>query len=67
MAREHMKSWQVGDVTVTEVVLAYWRHAEAYYRHADQTPTSEADRPTNGSPAPGRTRAPGAGPSRPGR
>jgi integrase len=31
------------DVTVAEVILAYWNHAETYYRHADQTPTSELD------------------------
>jgi integrase len=31
------------DVTVAEVILAYWQHAEGYYRHADQTPTSELD------------------------
>jgi integrase len=28
---------------MTEVILAYWRHAETYYRHPDGTPTSEAD------------------------
>jgi integrase len=30
-------------LTVNEVILAYWEHAQQYYRHPDGTPTSEAD------------------------
>jgi integrase len=30
-------------LSLNEVILAYWQHAEAYYRHPDGTPTSEAD------------------------
>src|SRR5262245_56252333 len=30
-------------LSVNEVILAYWRHVEAYYRHPDGTHTSEAD------------------------
>jgi integrase len=30
-------------LSVNEVILAFWQHAESYYRHADGTPTSEAD------------------------
>jgi integrase len=29
------------DVTVSEIILAYWRHVEHYYRHPDSTPTTE--------------------------
>lgn len=29
------------DVTVSEVMLAFMKHAEQHYRHADSTPTSE--------------------------
>src|SRR5687768_1589282 len=29
------------DVTVNEVLLAFWRHAERHYRRADGTPTKE--------------------------
>lgn len=29
------------DITVNELCLGYWKHAETYYRHADGTPTSE--------------------------
>ncbi len=29
------------DVTVNEVLLAFWKHAEQYYRHPDGTPTGE--------------------------
>jgi integrase len=32
-----------GGLSLNEVILAYWQHAEAYYRHPDGTPTSEAD------------------------
>lgn len=35
-----------GDATglsLNEVILAYWQHAETYYRHPDGTLTSEAD------------------------
>jgi integrase len=31
------------DLSLNEVILAYWHHAETYYRHPDGTPTSEAD------------------------
>src|SRR5262249_20949453 len=30
-------------LSINEVILAYWRHAETYYRHPGGTPTSEAD------------------------
>jgi len=30
-------------LSLNEVILAYWQHAEGYYRHPDGTPTSEAD------------------------
>jgi hypothetical protein len=36
-------SASANDITIAEVILAYWRHVETYYRHPDQTPTSEAD------------------------
>jgi hypothetical protein len=29
------------DLTVNELILAYWRHAEQHYRRADGTPTNE--------------------------
>jgi integrase len=29
------------DLTVSELILGYWRHAKRHYRHADGTPTSE--------------------------
>ncbi len=29
------------DLSVNEVILAYWREVETYYRHQDGTPTSE--------------------------
>lgn len=32
-----------GDLTVNELVLQFWRHAEGYYRHADGSETSELD------------------------
>src|SRR5262249_52746436 len=31
------------DVTVNEVILAFWRHAEQHYRRPDGTPTGELD------------------------
>ena len=31
------------DLTVNELILAFWRHAEDYYRRADGTPTAELD------------------------
>src|SRR5262249_33568806 len=31
------------DLSVAEVMLAYWQHVEQYYCHPDRTPTSEAD------------------------
>jgi len=30
-------------LSVNELILAYWQHAETYYRHPDGTPTSERD------------------------
>jgi integrase len=30
-------------LSVIEVILAYWQHAQTYYRHPDGSPTSEAD------------------------
>jgi integrase len=29
------------DLTINELIVAYWRHASEYYRHLDGTPTSE--------------------------
>jgi hypothetical protein len=29
------------DLTINELAIAYWRHAEQHYRHPDGTPTSE--------------------------
>jgi integrase len=29
------------DLTISELILAFWRHAEKHYRHPDGTPTSE--------------------------
>src|SRR4051794_15299615 len=31
------------DLTVNELILAFWRYAEQHYRHPDGTPTSELD------------------------
>src|SRR4051794_35078208 len=31
------------DLSVNELLLAFWRHAESYYRRADGTPTGELD------------------------
>jgi integrase len=33
----------VSDLTIAEVILAYWQHVEGYYRDAKGSPTSEAD------------------------
>lgn len=30
-------------ITVGELIVAFWRHAECHYRHADGTPTGELD------------------------
>src|SRR4051812_6913909 len=30
-------------LSISELILAYWKHAERHYRHADGTPTSELD------------------------
>jgi hypothetical protein len=30
-----------GDLTVAEMILAFWRHAEKHYRHPDGPPTRE--------------------------
>lgn len=30
-------------MTVSELILAFWEHAQSYYRHPDGTPTREAD------------------------
>lgn len=32
-----------GDLTVNELIFAFWQHAEQHYRHADGTPTSELE------------------------
>src|SRR5262249_29672468 len=29
------------DITVNEVILAFWKHAELHYRHPDGSPTGE--------------------------
>jgi integrase len=34
---------QPASSTVSQLIAAYWRHAQDYYRHADGTPTSEVD------------------------
>ncbi len=31
------------DLTVAELIVAYWQHVESYYRHPNGEPTSEAD------------------------
>src|SRR5262245_28350924 len=31
------------DLTVNEVILSFWRHAEGHYRDADGAPTGEAE------------------------
>src|SRR5262245_41328288 len=31
------------DLTVNELIVAFWQHVETYYRHPDGTPTSEVD------------------------
>jgi integrase len=31
------------DLTVVEMILAFWHHVERHYRHPDGTPTSEVD------------------------
>ena len=31
------------DLSVNEVILRFWRHAEMHYRHPDGTPTGELD------------------------
>jgi integrase len=30
-------------ITVSQLILAFWKHAEQHYRHADGTPTGELD------------------------
>src|SRR5688572_17260582 len=30
-------------LTVSQLIAAYWEHAQGYYRHPDGTPTSEVD------------------------
>src|SRR4051794_32527706 len=30
-------------LTINELILAYWRHAEDYYRHPDGSPTGEQE------------------------
>jgi hypothetical protein len=39
----HSQGGALGGMSINEVILAYWNHAETYYRHPDGTPTSEAD------------------------
>src|SRR4051812_15387655 len=44
-----LAEWRIGQVprtapaglSVAEVLVRYWKHAEAYYRHPDGTPTHE--------------------------
>jgi integrase len=31
------------DLSLNEIILAYWEHAQTYYRHTDGTPTGEVD------------------------
>jgi hypothetical protein len=31
------------DLTVNEVILAFWRHAQEHYRHPDGSPTGELE------------------------
>src|SRR5262245_51062625 len=35
------QSERVASLTVTELILAFWKHAQGHYRHADGTPTGE--------------------------
>jgi integrase len=39
--RTLLRSRPAGRLSVNELILAYYRHAEAYYRHPDGRPTSE--------------------------
>ncbi|HEX5271408.1 MAG TPA: site-specific integrase, partial [Gemmataceae bacterium] len=36
-------SGSTADLTVNEIILAFWKHAEQHYRAPDGTPTGEAD------------------------
>jgi integrase len=31
----------IASITISEIILAFWRHAEEHYRHRDGTPTNE--------------------------
>lgn len=39
-------------LTITEMILAFWKHGEKHYRHADGTPTDELDNFRDASPRP---------------
>lgn len=41
--RLHRSKPAATEISVSEVILAYWRHCEGYYRHANGRPTSEID------------------------
>jgi integrase len=41
--RQAPRKAKAANLTVNEVMLAYWQHAEEYYRHPDGSSTSEAD------------------------
>jgi hypothetical protein len=42
-SRSLPSSSMVAGLSVNEIILVFWRHAEQHYRAADGTPTSEAD------------------------
>src|SRR5262245_55344440 len=42
-ARPRANGTAAADVSVNEVLLAFWRHAEQHYRNPDGTPTGELD------------------------
>ncbi len=31
----------IASISINEIILAFWRHAEEHYRHRDGTPTNE--------------------------
>jgi integrase len=41
--RRFITAATAADLTINEVMLAYWQHVQDYYRHADGTPTSEVN------------------------
>src|SRR5262245_47026302 len=41
LALQQQQSSAFGDLTVNELILAFWQHAEQHYRHPDGKPTGE--------------------------